>query len=325
MATNVDRHAFHNILVDVDALAQRHAALDAAIGVARHFRSKLKIVDCLGAIPGRARSFITPQIEQELVVDRRARLEKLAYWHCHGLSVETAVLRGIAGVALVDEVRRSKHDLLIRAYDRDLAGNAPTVSPVDLCLLRTCPCPIWLVRGHDDKSTPHIVAAVDTSADDPAEQELNRQIVELAGLLRDARHGTLTVLHAWRVHGGHLLQPQMAAHLYEDMFLRTERTAYERAAALVLSCGDRVRDARLKIVQGEPPEVIPATAGELHADVLVMGSMGRKGLAGLLVDDTAERVLRRWPGSVMVVKPLEVVSPRAIEESPSELLRYGGW
>lgn len=325
MATNVDRHAFHNILVDVDALEQRHSALDAAIGVARPFRSKVKIVDCLGAIPRKARSFITPQIEQELVDDRRAHLDRLAYWHCHGLSVDTAVLRGIAGVVLVEEVRRSGHDLLIRAYDRDLPGNIPPVSPIDLCLLRSCPCPIWLVRGHGGKSRPHLVAAVDTSTEDPAEQDLNRRIVDLAALLRDARHGILTVLHAWRVHGEHLLQPQMAPHGYADMLLRTERTAYERTAALLLSCGDRLHDARVRIVQGEPPEVIPAVARELHAEVLVMGSMGRKGLAGILMGNTAESVLPRWPGSVMVVKPLEVVSPRAIEESPSELLRYGGW
>ena len=325
MATNLDRHAFHNILVDVDALEMRHSALNAAIGLARHFRSKVKIVDCLGAVPKKARSFITPQLEQELVDDRRADLDRLAYWHCHGLSVETAVLRGIAGVALVQEVRRSGHDLLIRAYDRDPPGNAPTVSPIDLCLLRTCPCPIWLVRGHGGKSTPHIVAAVDTSTDDPDEQELNRNIVEQAAFLRDARRGSLTVLHAWRVHGEHLLQPQMAPHVYADMLLRTERTAYERTAALLLSCGDRLHDARVEIVQGEPPEVIPATAQELHADVLVMGSMSRSGLAGFVMGNTAERVLRLWPGSVMVVKPLEVVSSRAIEETPSELLQYGGW
>lgn len=108
------------------------------------------------------------------------------------------------------------------------------------------------------------------------------------------------------------------------MLLRTERTAYEQTAALLLSCGDRLHDARVKIVQGEPPEVIPATAKELHADVLVMGSMGRKGLAGLLMGNTAERVLPRWPGSLMVVKPLQVMSSPATGETLSELLQYGG-
>jgi universal stress protein E len=315
MAINIDRHGFHNILVDVDVLEERHAALEAAIGLARHSRSKIKIVDCLGPIPAKARSFLTPQLEQELVDDRRARLDRLAYWRCHGLSVETAVLRGIAGVELVREVARSGHDLLVRAYDRDLPGNAPSLSPVDVCLLRTCPCPVWLVRTHAGKSAPHVVAAVDTSTDDSAEQALNRQILDVAARLRDARHGALTVLHAWHLPGGDLLQPRLAPHAHTDVALRTERTAHERTAALLLSCADRVGDARVKIVQGEPSEVIPIAAAELHADVLVMGSMVRKELAGFFMSNTAERVLWRWPGSVMVVKPLGIASPFSIEET----------
>jgi universal stress protein E len=315
MAINSDRHGFHNILVDVDALEEHHPALEAAIGLARYSRSKIKIVDCLGPIPAKARSFLTPRLEQELVDDRRARLERLAYWRCHGLSVETAVLRGIAGVELAREVARSEHDLLVRAYDRDLPGNAPSLSPVDVCLLRTCPCPVWLVRSHRGTSAPHIVAAVDTSSDDPAEQALNRRIVELAARLREARQGALTVLHAWHGSGDHLLQPRMAPHAHADVYLRAERTAYERTAALLLSCGDRLGDARLKIVQGEPEEVIPAAGAELHADVLVMGSMARKELAGFFMGNTAERVLCRWPGSVMVVKPLGVASPFSFEET----------
>jgi universal stress protein E len=316
MAINIDRHGFHNILVDVDALEERHAALEAAIGLARYSRSKIKIVDCLGQIPAKARSFLTPQLEQELVDDRRARLERLAYWRCHGLPVETAVLRGVAGVELVREVVRSGHDLLVRAYDRDLPRDAPSSSPVDVSLLRTCPCPVWFVRSDRGASAPHIVAAVDTSSDDPAEQALNRRIVELAARLREARQGDLTVLHAWHAADAseNVLQQRMGPHAYADVYLRAERTAYERTAALLLSCGDRLGDARLKIVRGEPEDVIPAVGAELHADVLVMGSMVRKELAGFFMGNTAERVLCRWPGSVMVVKPLGAASPLAVGE-----------
>jgi universal stress protein E len=44
-----------------------------------------------------------------------------------------------------------------------------------------------------------------------------------------------------------------------------------------------------------------------------MGSMGRNGLAGIFLGNTAERVLRHWHGSVLVVKPRGFISPIVLE------------
>jgi nucleotide-binding universal stress UspA family protein len=40
-----------------------------------------------------------------------------------------------------------------------------------------------------------------------------------------------------------------------------------------------------------------------------MGTVARTGIAGLVMGNTAERVLRRLHGSVLAVKPPGVVSP----------------
>jgi hypothetical protein len=49
--------------------------------------------------------------------------------------------------------------------------------------------------------------------------------------------------------------------------------------ALVESLGERLTDVRMVVVKGEPAEVISAIAVEQQADSIVMGSMGRSGLA----------------------------------------------
>ena len=69
----------------------------------------------------------------------------------------------------------------------------------------------------------------------------------------------------------------------------------------------------MNVVKGDPADVIPAIAFEAQADLIVMGSMGRSGLAGIFMGNTAERVLRRWQGSVFVVKPLGFVSPVVLD------------
>ena len=319
MAINLNFHGFHSILVDVDALGQRHPALDAALNLAIHCHAKVKAVDVIWDIPPNARSFVTPRMEQEIVENHHEHLVRLACWRQRPVPVETAILRGAPGVALVQEVLRNGHDLLVRAHGRDLPNEPPVFGPIDLHLLRTCPCPVWLVGPRESFApAPHVIAAIDSSATRPEEQALNRQIIERALMLREARGGTVTVLHAWQAYGEYLLQPRMTPQVFSDFLQHAERSAHDATAALVESLDERARDVRVDIVKGDPADVIPAIAFETHADTIVMGSMGRNGLAGLFMGNTAERVLRHWQGSVFVVKPLGFVSPVVLDRQTED-------
>jgi tetratricopeptide (TPR) repeat protein len=61
-----------------------------------------------------------------------------------------------------------------------------------------------------------------------------------------------------------------------------------------------------EIRHGIPHEEIAASAAEHNADVIVMGTNGRTGLARLLMGSVARRVLRRMPCSLWTVKKLEL-------------------
>lgn len=313
MAINLDFSGFHSILVDVDALGQQHPALDAALELATRCHAKVKIVDVVWDVPDTARNFVTPRLEQEIVDNHREHLVRLACWRQRPVPVETALLRGAPGIALVQEVLRHGHDLLVRAHGRELPAESPAFGPIDLHLLRTCPCPVWLVGPHHRSSAPHILAAVDASSTHPAEQALNRHIIDLAQSLREGRGGSLTVLHAWQVFGEYLLQPRMSPQVFADFLQRAERAAYQGTTSLLDPYRERLADVRVEVVKGDPQDVIPTVAAYEHADVIVIGSMGRNGLAGIFMGNTAERVLRRWHGSVLVVKPLGFVSPIVLE------------
>lgn len=313
MAINVNAHGFHSILVDVDALGQQHPALDAAFNLAAHCSAKVKVVDVVWDVPLSARSFVTPRLEEEIIENHREHLARLACARQWPVPVDTAVLRGAPGIALVQEVLRNGHDLLIRAHGQDLPKGFPAVGPIDLHLLRICPCPVWLVGPHEVAPAPRIIAAVDSSSTHREEQVLNHHILEYGLRLRGACGGTLTVLHAWQAFGEHLLQPQMGPEVFAAYLHRAEETAHQAAAALVADAGRNANDVRVQVVRGNAAEVIPAVALESHADLLVMGSMGRSGLASIFMGNTAERVLSRWQGSVFVVKPLGFVSPVVLD------------
>jgi nucleotide-binding universal stress UspA family protein len=53
---------------------------------------------------------------------------------------------------------------------------------------------------------------------------------------------------------------------------------------------------------GQTAEVIARLAGELKCDLIVMGSHGRSGLAGLIMGSVASRVLHLAPCPVLLVK-----------------------
>ena len=53
---------------------------------------------------------------------------------------------------------------------------------------------------------------------------------------------------------------------------------------------------------GQPSEVIAKLAGELACDLIIMGSHGRSGVAGLVMGSVASRVLHLAPCPVLLVK-----------------------
>jgi nucleotide-binding universal stress UspA family protein len=75
-------------------------------------------------------------------------------------------------------------------------------------------------------------------------------------------------------------------------------------------------DARATVLRrGEPQQVIPEFVVSEGIDVLVMGTVARRGIAGMLIGNTAERVLRKLPCSVLTVKPDGFVSPVRLADS----------
>ena len=63
---------------------------------------------------------------------------------------------------------------------------------------------------------------------------------------------------------------------------------------------------------------IESLAEQIGAGLLVMGAVGRSGVDGLLMGNTAERVLGGTDCSVVVVKPPGFVCPINVADEPSE-------
>ena len=300
---------FSRILIDLDAAATPHPALDAAIDVARRCNAAVKIVDVLGEVPFATRHYLTPQLEADLVAHRLDQLRTIAARFTE-VPVTTEVLRGRPATALIREVLVSRHDLLVRTHGRDLAEGGKLFGPIDMELLRLCPCPVWLASAQTRRdAAAHILAAVHANPANQDEQQLNESILDLALTMRDLMGGRLHIVQAWIAFGEMLLASHMAPHELPH-YVEAARTSEQHALDDVTRAfADRLGDATVELVKGEPEDVIQRYVEDHRIDLVVMGTVARTGLAGVLIGNTAERVLQRLRVSVLATKPAGFRSP----------------
>ena len=76
--------------------------------------------------------------------------------------------------------------------------------------------------------------------------------------------------------------------------------------------GMSVGDENVHLLKGDAAERIAGLARELSTDLIVMGTVGRSGVSGLFIGNTAEDVLLTTHASVLTVKPEDFISPIAL-------------
>ncbi len=76
-----------------------------------------------------------------------------------------------------------------------------------------------------------------------------------------------------------------------------------RLAELVQPYALRDLESQVYMLQGEPGQSIPEVAAKMEAELILMGTVSRTGVAGLLIGNTAERIHRQVDSSVLTVKP----------------------
>jgi nucleotide-binding universal stress UspA family protein len=63
------------------------------------------------------------------------------------------------------------------------------------------------------------------------------------------------------------------------------------------------------LLRGDSRKKIPSLAHKLGVDLVVMGTIGRAGIPGLLMGNTAEAILDQAECSVLAIKPPGFITP----------------
>lgn len=292
---------------------QPKTAVSRAIELALENEARLTLMDVVKPLPkaiGMITDVATPVELQKLVAEDRRRilLEMAAEYSDTGVPIDAVVAVGHPATEITRQVINQQYDLVVKTADGFSAAGR-LFGSVAKSLLRLCPCPIWLLKPQVHGEFDQVLAAIDVESDDKTHDALNRKILELAYSIAQRDNAQLHVVAAWQL----WMEDAMRRHAGDDA-VDLIRKDHEAKIHLVLD--DILQapfadasDIKVHLRNGPPASVIRSVADEVEADLMVMGTVCRTGVAGFLIGNTAETIIAGLTCSLLALKPDGFVSP----------------
>jgi universal stress protein E len=168
----------------------------------------------------------------------------------------------------------------------------------DWRLLRECAAPVLIVAEKKWRRTQPVMAALDLSSRVAAKKKLNAAILAQAVALAEAMDEELHIISAVEV-----------PTLLDDLdLIDSRRYVADAKAAMEPHIKALARQFELPkkafvVKRGPVEKVIASQAAKKRAQIVVMGTVGRKGVKAKLMGNTAERVLAHLKTDVLALKP----------------------
>lgn len=306
---------FKNILVATSPGHLDPLTLRAAVDLADANDARLTVMDVVAPLPAWKKKMNVEgrviDIEAAILHDREERLRHLIETTQGGPDVEVVETVGEPFIEVIRRVLSDGHDLVMVGEPAPEKPDMPHLSSGVMHLLRKCPVPVWVMRS--SRADSHrILALIDPDPDDPVRDRLNDLIMELATSLARRPGWELHLGHAWTLEGEAALRSSPYVGLpgaMVDVMVR-DTEAIRLGQLDVLAIRHVTESERsIHMVAGAPGVVLPRLTDRLDVDLIVMGTVGRTGLSGLIMGNTAETILRSVRCSVLAVKPEGFISP----------------
>ncbi len=288
------------VLVGVDFSECSQLALEEVARRPWPAQSELRVITVVEPLDVASTGTFVPQILEAKTEAARARVESAASTLAgHGLPVSSRVVTGSPHMALNDEATLWGAELVVvgsrgyGAFRRLLLGSVASA------VVRGATCSVEIVRGAagSRKSRPgeKIILAVDGSACslDAVRSVVSRPWPDATQLrLVSVAPSPAVLAGAWAV-------PEAASDELQRASRRTAQEAIEAARTIVREAG---MPASAQLLDGDPRSCLVEECREWEADLLVVGSHGRRGLDRLFFGSVSEAVAIHAPCSVVVIR-----------------------
>ncbi len=305
---------FKKILIDLSGTKDPTNILKMATDLALNNQATLGLIQTLKPFPSYATMLASDFHLEELISSvTQTRTEHLktlmAPVQEQGIDCSIKIRWGTPFFETIQEVLEGEYDLLIKTAEDEQNFSSTLFGSTDLHLLRKCPCPIWLLKPDLKSTFSHILAAIDIEQQTLEEKNLNRKILELSTSLSILHSSVVEVVYCWKPFGIQHLKKRCSEEEIETF----KNQSFSKVEQLFKSTIDPMMDdypnLKSQIIEGSPEVQLAKHIVQNKIDLVVMGSLGRTGIPGLLIGNTAERLFSELPCSVLTTKPMGFESP----------------
>ncbi|TKB07141.1 universal stress protein [Desulforhopalus sp. IMCC35007] len=246
-------------------------------------------------------------IQQEIQEQKAKELESfLRDSHWNGIKIVADQSQHTDFISIIRKVQQNNYDLVIKEE-----ALTEGLDQLAMRLVRKCPCPVWVLKsGAGDFK--RILAAIDVGTDNRESQALNQKIIELTYSLAQREKGEAHYLHVWRLeHEVMMRGPRF--NVTDEEITSIKQELYNKRLSQLQDLLDSrhisYQTAHIHMKEGKTEEVIKKVISDFGIDVVVMGSVARSGIPGLLIGNKAEKILTTISCTVLTVKPDGFISP----------------
>jgi nucleotide-binding universal stress UspA family protein len=207
-----------------------------------------------------------------------------------GIEVEVATTDGPAAIELIRRALREPADIVIVGKRGHAQTDGRRLGSVSQSVVRYCPCPVMVVKPGSAPTPKIVVAATDAS-------DVGARVVDAAASIAERCGAALHVIHAIQLSFG----AQMKGA--ETEFVSERRQDLTKAVGAQVAAAGFGGELQIHAGVTCPTRAVHECEERLRPDLIVMGTVSRTGLAGLVLGNTAERLLGTLDCSLLVVKP----------------------
>ena len=289
-----------SILVISDQQDKEQKALSHAKVMAESYGAKLHVVafnyEHFNSLPPELSDMQHSEIKEKILLAGRKWLDsQLAKQGLESQASYEVVWEKDIPAWLKKHCAAHDYDLIIKTGHR---SERAFYVPTDWHLLRNNLVPILLVAEKKWRKKQSIMLTLDMATRVKSKQALNQKLID-AGLTLAA--GTGMPLH--------ICFSLAISPVLKDLGIIDQRTAVKDAKAKYIPLinsmlrGHEIPVEHIHIKAGPATKVIPSVASKIGAALVIIGSVGRKGVRAKIMGNTAEGVLALLKTDILVIQP----------------------
>ena len=313
---------YQNMLVVIDPGQDDQPALRRAVYLHQRIGGKIKAFLPIYDFSYEMTTLLSPDertaMRQGVISQRTAWIREQAQHYIEsGIPIDIKVVwHNRPFEAIIQEVKTSKHDLVLKMTHQHDKLESVIFTPTDWHLLRKCPCPVWMVKDQPWPEGGKAVVAVNLASEEPHHDELNQKLIrETTRLAEMVNHTEVHLVGAYPVTPINIAieLPDFDPSVYNDA-IRGQHLVAMKALRQKFSIGEEFTH----VAKGLPEEVIPDIASHLDAGIVVLGTIGRTGLSAAFLGNTAEQVIDHLRCDLLAIKPDDFKSPIDLDDEEDE-------